>query len=275
MTHPTADALKALEDVISTLPYKNTALTVAQIQRILAQHPANRCARCGHVRGMHDGIPGGRPVCAWFVEVEQQLEKPLKAADAKADVPGDARGLCADLEQVFGIKLERSERDRVLGLITAFANARPPHSETGEEDDVGHLIVNTVAVWLNQDWHDEFLAFYKPEKWAGSHRAAASFIAQKVKAITSRARQQQEWLPLPSTYEETQKLPPSIDCWVVHSEHGGRREANCQNRNGTLLDSGGNCLSWTHSDGERNVTSAIATHYMPLPTPPSPTKEKA
>lgn len=54
------------------------------------------------------------------------------------------------------------------------------------DDDVGYTVVAiacNTATDGDEDWYDEFLDWYKPEQWLGSHRAAAVFVGMKYREL--------------------------------------------------------------------------------------------
>lgn len=52
----------------------------------------------------------------------------------------------------------------------------------GDYDDIGYLIIQTLANNLDKPkWADEFIEWYKPKDWFGSHRAVAAFLTEKFK----------------------------------------------------------------------------------------------
>lgn len=89
-----------------------------------------------------------------------------------------------------------------------------------DEDDIGYLIVDTVAnITGNSDaWHDDFRDWYKPEAWLGSHRAAANYIARKM--LAARGDVLEEWQPIETAPRDRTR----IDLW---GEHHGQRFAFC------------------------------------------------
>lgn len=82
-------------------------------------------------------------------------------------------------------RIEREGKKETAALIyTAASEIARMRDEFQGDDDIGYLVVDTVTNFVTTPetgalWHDEFRAFYKPEKWFGSHRAAAAFLAGK------------------------------------------------------------------------------------------------
>jgi hypothetical protein len=58
------------------------------------------------------------------------------------------------------------------------------HVQGDGEDDIGYLVVDTIVGQIARDGaeemrlHDGFREFYKPDKWLGSHRAAAAYLSR-------------------------------------------------------------------------------------------------
>lgn len=83
-------------------------------------------------------------------------------------------------------RVEREGKKETAEVIyTAASEIARLRAEFRGEDDVGYLMVDTVTNFVCASaeegalWHDEFREFYKPDKWFGSHRAAAAFLAGK------------------------------------------------------------------------------------------------
>ena len=57
-------------------------------------------------------------------------------------------------------------------------------SKKQEEDNVGYLVVATIANGLKKpQWEEEFLTWYKTSSWLTSYRAASVFLMEKFEEI--------------------------------------------------------------------------------------------
>jgi hypothetical protein len=81
------------------------------------------------------------------------------------------------------------------------------------------------------------------------------------------ADEREAWRPIEEAPKEHHK---PLDLWVVHSQHGGHREANAYwSGVGTWADQGGNFLDWSFEESDGSITICRVTHFRPLPSPPA------
>lgn len=62
-----------------------------------------------------------------------------------------------------------------------------------ENDETeAHLFVTSISNWLGFDeWHDEFIDWYKPENWFNARRAACGFLASKIEPLIKQPPEEQ------------------------------------------------------------------------------------
>lgn len=130
---------------------------------------------------------------------EHVLGEPLSEPPNPPDTPppsGPAGDVAVDLEAALIWAREpipTNGETWAEGWITNAARALLAETQRADEaeaelerrgPDASDL--SLVRITGRDDWHDEYVEWYKPEQWMGEHRAMATFIGMKLREIEQR-----------------------------------------------------------------------------------------